>query len=86
MFVVLSYDIGTKRVKRALKTCRKYLRHVHRSVFEGGITEGELNRLKRELEGIVDARYDSVCIYRIESVGLVYKEEIGVVEVVGEII
>lgn len=80
MFVVLSYDIGSKRVHRALKICRKYLRHVHKSVFEGDITEGKLNQLKRELMGVLDTRHDAVCIYRVDSVSLVRKDEIGLVE------
>ncbi len=86
MFVVLSYDIGAKRVQKALKICRKYLRHMHRSVFEGNISEGKLNSLKRELAAIINTRHDTVCIYRIESPMLVKKEQIGVVRDGGEII
>ena len=37
MFVIMSYDVGEKRVKKALTTSRKYLMHVHNSVFEGEI-------------------------------------------------
>lgn len=86
MFVILSYDIGAKRVKRALKICRKYLHHVHRSVFEGDITEGKLKALKRELEKVVDTRHDAVCIYRIAAPKFVYKEQIGLVEEMEEVI
>ena len=43
MFVVLSYDVGKKRVKKALRVCRKYLTHIHRSVFEGPITEAPVS-------------------------------------------
>lgn len=86
MFVILSYDIGAKRVQKALKICRKYLRHMHRSVFEGNISEGKLNQLKRELERVVNTRHDTVCIYRIESPMLVKKEQIGVIHDVSEII
>ena len=86
MFVVLSYDIGSKRVHRALKVCRKYLRHVHKSVFEGEITEGKLKRLERELAGVIDARHDSICIYRFDSISLLHKDVIGVVEISSEVI
>ena len=86
MYVILSYDIGAKRVKRALKICRKYLHHVHRSVFEGNITEAKLSLLKRELERIVDVRHDTICIYRIATPKYVAKEQIGLVEVMGDII
>ena len=52
MFVIVTYDVATKRVAKVMKTCRKYLTHVQKSVFEGMITEGKLNRLK-ELEHVV---------------------------------
>ena len=46
------YDINVKRVQKVLKICRKYLTWVQNSVFEGEITPGKLERLKRELESI----------------------------------
>ena len=48
MFVILSYDVNKKRVSKAMKICRKYLVHVHESVFEGTLTEAKLKNLKRE--------------------------------------
>lgn len=80
MFVILSYDIGTKRVGKALKTCRKYLRHRHKSVFEGEITEAKLRKLEDELEKIVNPDEDSVCVYRVHSVHYVSTDELGEVE------
>jgi CRISPR-associated protein Cas2 len=77
VFVILSYDVGAKRVGRALKTCRKYLRHRHRSVFEGELTEAELRRLEAELEKVVDPKEDSVCVYRVRSVHYVSRDELG---------
>ena len=49
MFVILTYDVNQKRVKKALSVCRRYLIRVQRSVFEGHITEMKLKKLKREL-------------------------------------
>ena len=79
MFVILSYDIDQKRVGKVLRICRKYLVHVHRSVFEGRLTEGQLKRLKTELEKVIDPDEDSMCIYCMESVKYTAKEQIGVV-------
>ena len=53
MFVVLTYDVGVKRVSKVLKTCRKYMVHVQKSVFEGNISEAKLEKLKRELKKII---------------------------------
>jgi CRISPR-associated protein Cas2 len=86
MFVILSYDVNQKRVGKVLKTCRKYLHHVQKSVFEGMITEAELKRLKYELLRIVDTESDSISIYRMDSVKFLRKEEIGLVENHGNII
>ena len=86
MFVILSYDIKKKRVGKVLKICRKYLRHIHKSVFEGVLTEGELSKLKKELEGIVKKEEDSVCIYKIENIYHAKKEEIGVTQIFSNII
>ena len=63
-----------------MKICRKYLVHVHESVFEGMITEATLNRLKKELTKTINTDEDSICIYRMDSVKYMRKEQIGVVE------
>lgn len=63
MFVVLVYDVGEKRVARALKTCRKYLNWVQNSVFEGEISEVNLKKLKAEMTRIMNMSEDSVIIY-----------------------
>lgn len=80
MFIILSYDVGQKRVGKVLKTCRKYLTHVQKSVFEGIITEGKLCSLKNELKHIVDAESDSICVYSAETSKLFIKEQLGTVE------
>ena len=63
-----------------MKICRKYLIHVHKSVFEGMITDATLSRLKKELERVIDVEEDSICIYQMNSVKYTRKEQIGVVE------
>ena len=86
MFVIFSYDINQKRVGKVLKICRKYLVHVHKSVFEGIITEGKLNSLKKELQRIIDYDEDAICIYSMNSTQYMLKEQIGVVDDHGHII
>jgi CRISPR-associated protein Cas2 len=67
------YDINTedkdgkKRLVKTMKTCRKYLTHVQKSVFEGDITEGQVVRLKRELEVIIDKKHDFVILYSVND-------------------
>lgn len=80
MFVIVTYDVATKRVAKVMKTCRKYLTHVQRSVFEGMITEGKLNRLKGELDHLIVYTEDEICIYKIDNLKFTSKEQIGAVK------
>lgn len=50
-----------------MKTCRKYLTHVQKSVFEGDITEGKLVLLKQELLKILHKKKDFVIIYGLKD-------------------
>lgn len=69
MRVILAYDINTedadgrKRLVKVLKTCRKYLTRVQKSVFEGDLTEGKIALLKKELNRVLDVERDFVVIY-----------------------
>ncbi|BCV20322.1 CRISPR-associated endoribonuclease Cas2 2 [Moorella sp. Hama-1] len=50
-----------------MKTSRKYLSHVQKSVFEGDITEGQITLLKKEVLGIVNKGKDFVIIYSLKD-------------------
>jgi len=78
LFVILFYDIGQKRVGKALKICRKYLIWIQNSVFEGEISEANLNRLKFELSTIMDKKTDSLIIYTFPNMKYSKREVIGV--------
>ena len=86
LFIILTYDVNEKRVSKVMKVCRKYLKHVHRSVFEGSITDATLDNMKKELERIVDVEMDSVCIYKLNSVKYTHKETLGKTIKFGDII
>ena len=77
MFVILVYDVAAKRVGKVMKITKKYLLPVQNSAFEGTITGGKLERLKRELASVVEPEHDSVIIYKLGSVTYAQKEEIG---------
>jgi len=74
--VILTYDVNTKRVNKVMKICRKYLSHEQNSVFEGVITEKNLNRLKRELERFIDVETDRISIYEMQTLKYTTKERI----------
>ncbi len=80
MFIISIYDVGSKRVGKVMKTAKKYLIPVQKSVFEGYITESKLGKLKVEISKIIDPDHDSVMVYKMGSMRFVEKEEIGIVK------
>ena len=77
MYIVLAYDIEAKRVGKVMKTVKKYLHMAQRSVFEGYITVGNLNKLKSELQSIIVPDSDSVIIYKFMYHGYPRREVLG---------
>jgi CRISPR-associated protein Cas2 len=78
MFVILVYDVGEKRVAKALKTARKYLYWVQNSVFEGEISEANLRKLKDELKKLSDESVDSFVFYSFRTTRYYDREIIGI--------
>ncbi|GAA1245022.1 CRISPR-associated endonuclease Cas2 [Kitasatospora nipponensis] len=63
MYVVVVYDTAAERNPKILRTCRKYLHHVQRSVFEGHLSEGQLRHFQAAVENALDLTYDNVLVY-----------------------
>ncbi|PZC51854.1 MULTISPECIES: CRISPR-associated endonuclease Cas2 [unclassified Mesotoga] len=78
MFILLVYDIGEKRVIKALKICRQYLDWVQNSVFEGELTKAGLETLKKRLGKIMNKEEDSVRIYKLRSEDYLTIEILGI--------
>ena len=76
MFIILSYDIGTKRNHKILKICRRYLFHIQKSVFEGYLKEIQLESLKESIRKVVNPKEDQVVIYKYHF-GRIEKDIIG---------
>lgn len=67
MYVLLVYDIGEKRVAKALKFLRKYLNWIQNSVFEGYVTEAQLYKIKNGLKRLIDEEKDSIIVFVARS-------------------
>ena len=78
MLVIMVYDVEVKRVAKVLKTARKYLYWVQNSVLEGNINESSYQRLKMELERIIDVEYDSVIFYTFRTTKYSDREIMGI--------
>lgn len=77
MFIILSYDVNEKRVKKVGKTVKKYLWQIHRSVYNGHLTEKKLKCMKTELKRLIVPSEDSVYIYTTATAELFHIEQIG---------
>lgn len=77
MFVILTYDVGEKRVNKVRKHFKKYLIWTQNSVFEGEITEGKLKKCLMELKHIITKEEDSIYIYRVKISSQITKDIIG---------
>ncbi|MBI3354600.1 MAG: CRISPR-associated endonuclease Cas2 [Nitrospirae bacterium] len=66
-YLIVTYDIGENRVNKVRKTLKKYFMWVQNSVFEGDITEGKLEKCKRELLKIIKEDADSIYFYSLEN-------------------
>lgn len=76
MFVIITYDVGEKRVGKVCKKLREYLDWTQNSVFEGEIQKGKLAKCLNELKKIL-TKEDSIYIYRIENPNHLQKDVIG---------
>jgi len=80
MFVIMVYDVKVERVNKVLKTSRKYLNWIQNSVLEGELTRAQLERLKAELNEIINEEEDSIIFYKLRTTSYMSREIIGVVK------
>jgi len=64
--VVVCYDIVENRTRtRVMKRLKEYLPHVQKSVFEGQLSEPEIQQMREMLQAEIDMLTDTVRIYRL---------------------
>ena len=71
MLVLITYDVNTEssdgksRLRRVAKICEDYGQRVQNSVFECLLDSAQLLLVKEKLLKIIDAKEDSLRIYRL---------------------
>jgi len=75
-YVVIVYDVQADRTQKFLKYLRRYLVHVQNSVFEGELTEGDLEEVTTTLESMLEPE-ESVMVYRMSSEKYVERSVFG---------
>ncbi|MFH8107845.1 MAG: CRISPR-associated endonuclease Cas2 [Candidatus Aenigmatarchaeota archaeon] len=77
MYVIIVYDVSIDKVSKVCQFLRQYLNWVQNSVFEGELTESELEKVKVGIENIINLNEDSVIIYQLSTHKILKKEHIG---------
>jgi CRISPR-associated protein Cas2 len=77
MYVILVYDVDTKRVGKMLKLCRRYLNWIQNSVLEGELTDVKLKELIFKAKKIMKPETDSLIIFKSRQEKWLEKQVIG---------
>ena len=78
MYIIVVYDVQSKRVAKVCKYLRRHLTWVQNSVFEGELTPKRLSTMTEGLQEIVNTDSDSILIYRLYQEKSLIKQVIGV--------
>ena len=76
VYVVVVYDMQADRTRLALNFLRRYLTHVQNSVFEGQITEGDLETVCYRLEEMLEPD-ESAIVYEVSSESYIDRTVVG---------
>ena len=71
MYVVAVYDIsldekGNRNWRKVFGICKRYLHHIQKSVFEGELSEVDIQRLKYEVSKYIRNDLDSFIIVGVK--------------------
>jgi CRISPR-associated protein Cas2 len=77
MYVLVVYDVEVKRVTKIHKFLKRHLHWVQNSVFEGELTDAQLETVKSGLKKLLDKEADSVLIYSARDQRWLSKETLG---------
>lgn len=77
MYVLIVYDAGVERVAKVHKLLKGYLNWRQNSVFEGELTEAQIEKVKHSLKSIINLETDSILIYVARDEKWLRREEIG---------
>ncbi len=77
MYVLIVYDISVERVTKVHKLLKRYLNWRQNSVFEGELTEAQIDAVKQNLHNIINEVTDSVLVYIARDEKWLKREELG---------
>lgn len=84
MFILITYDVSTQtsqgrtRLRRIAKICENYGQRVQNSVFECVVDGVTLQKIKAQINAVVNKKEDSIRYYNLGKNGVKKVEHIGV--------
>ncbi len=78
MYAIIVYDIKVERVNKVKGYLRKHLNWIQNSVFEGEVTQSELEEIKLGLKEIINKNEDSVIIFATRSEKAFNRQVLGI--------
>ncbi len=78
MYAIIVYDIKVERVNKVKGYLRKHLNWIQNSVFEGEVTQSELEEIKLGLKEIINKNEDSVIIFTTRSEKAFKRQVLGI--------
>jgi CRISPR-associated protein Cas2 len=77
MYVLLVYDVEVARVVKVHKFLKRHMHWVQNSVFEGELTEAQIETVKAGLRRLIDEEADSVLMYTARDQRWLARETLG---------
>jgi CRISPR-associated protein Cas2 len=77
MYILLVYDVEVARLSKVHKFLKRHLHWVQNSVFEGELTEAQVETVKAGLNRLLSDDADSVLIYTARDQKWLTRESLG---------
>lgn len=74
---MIVYDVAVERVTKVHKCLKRFLHWRQNSVFEGELTDSQIETVKNDLQKIIDDKADSVLIYIARDAKWLKRESLG---------
>lgn len=77
MYVLIVYDVSVERVTKVHKLLKQFLHWRQNSVFEGELTDAQIEKVKNGLKNIINTETDSILFYIARDEKWLKREHIG---------
>jgi len=77
MYVLIVYDVSVERVVKVHKLLKRFLHWRQNSVFEGELTDAQIEEVKNHLLKIINDETDSVLLYIARDAKWLKREKLG---------